>query len=421
MTVSQVFNATAECAATPNPLLRVMSVTQAGSPAPLADFDPAWGIRLRWARAAPDTICGGDFDYTSAVGYFFARDLFAALNAKGGAPAMPVGLIVTSVPGTAIEAWAAPSVLAACNDTAANSQLYNGMIAPLLGVSIRGALWWQGESNSDEDSYACTFPGLISDWRAKWASPAADFPFLFVQLSAYYNESPLSCLAEGGPGLPAYKGSLPRARLRQNAALALPNVGMAVAADLADHAGPVWPGSIHPRWKQPVGWRLHLEARRIAYGEAGLVSRGPQIQRVTALPGCSYDFSCGSYHQKDAVVLRLEFASAGGGLAVATYGASAFTATFNNASFPLSPPCRVTGSIVPGSATRATVDVYFTGDAFCAGGTKGASYMMGELNALFYDMPVVPLFNVEGLPMEPFSVNVTARPPIPQEGVQVWP
>ena len=137
--VSQSYNATAECAAASSfPNLRVMSVTQGGSPTPQPDFGP-YGIRLPWARASAQTVCGGDFDYISAVGFFFARDLHVAL----GTATMPVGLIVSSVPGTAIEAWSSPAVLEACTDRA-DSTLWNSMIVPLLGVSIRGAIWYQG-------------------------------------------------------------------------------------------------------------------------------------------------------------------------------------------------------------------------------------------------------------------------------------
>ena len=136
-TVAQSYNATAECAAASAfPNLRVMSVTQGGADSPQPDFGP-YGVRLPWARASAQTVCGGDFDYTSAVGYFFARNVHEAL----GTGAMPVGLIVSSVPGTAIEAWAPPYVLTNCGISVNNSQLWNAMIVPLLGVSIRGAIW----------------------------------------------------------------------------------------------------------------------------------------------------------------------------------------------------------------------------------------------------------------------------------------
>ena len=107
-------------------------------------------VRMPWAVSSPGSICGFDFDYTSAVGYFFARDLHLALGRS-----MPVGLIVSSVPGTPIEAWADPAVLASCSVDKNNSQLWNNMIVPLLGISIRGAIWYQGEANEADESCEC--------------------------------------------------------------------------------------------------------------------------------------------------------------------------------------------------------------------------------------------------------------------------
>ena len=412
---SQSFNATAECAAANFSNIRVMTVAQGGSAVPHSDFGPS-GIRAKWARATPESICGGgDFDYTSAVGYFFARDLHLATN-------IPIGLIVTSVPGTPIEAWASPKVLAECNINVNNSQLWNNMVVPLLEISIAGAIFYQGEANAGDDSYACSFPGMITDWRANWRM-GTNFTFIFTQLSPYYNEA-AECLAEGGQGLPTYLGILPKGRLRQEAALSLERVGMASAIDIADPSSPFWPGSVHPRWKQPIGHRMSLEARRINYGESVLVTRGPQIKTILAFSGCKYDFSCGSYHQKDAVVLRLTFNSVGDGLVISNFAVVAFLATFNNASAPISPACRVPGSIVPMNSGDVTdfIDVYITGDEHCVGGTTGTLYLMGSFDSLFFDVPVVTIRNSIGLPMEPFSVNITTSgESIPDQGIQLWP
>ena len=417
-TVAQAYNATAECAAASSfPNLRVMSVAQGGSPAPQPDFGP-YGIRLPWSRASAQTVCGGDFDYVSAVGYFFARDLHVAL----GTATMPIGLIVSSVPGTAIEAWSSPEVLAACTDRA-DSTLWNNMIVPLLGVSIRGAVWYQGESNEADYHYNCTFPGMISDWRKQWkAAPSPGglgFPFIFAQLSPYMDQAPLSCLAEGGPGVPLYTGNLPGGRLRQLYAFTQPNVGMASAIDLADHASPFWPGSIHPRWKQPVGHRMSLEARRIAYGETALVSRGPQIASIFGFMAClDTDYGCGSYHEKDAVVLRLAFSSVGDGLNVITFAATQLTTTWQNRTATPPVSCRVPCSIVPTSVTPTTLDLYCTAEAYCV-----SVQPEGGVDALFYDLPVVAVFNSAGLPMEPFSLNISTAGawPLPKGGKQLWP
>ena len=89
-----------------------------------------------------------------------------------------------------------------------------------------------------------------------------------------------------------FGGAIPAQRLMQLEAFELPGVGMACTVDLGDAGGPFWPGSVHPRQKQPVGHRLSLEARRIAYGESELLSRGPQIQKIEFLPGDTPYGSC---------------------------------------------------------------------------------------------------------------------------------
>lgn len=128
---------------------------------------------------------------------------------------------------------AAPSV----NDLA--SLAYNAMLHPLVGLPMRGMLWYQGESNVPRAAeYATSFPVFISDLRRRWG--LGDFPFLYVQLAAY---------------LPLARNSLAVsnwAELRdaQRQALALPNTGMVVATDIGDA------NDIHPRNKRAVGERL---------------------------------------------------------------------------------------------------------------------------------------------------------------------
>jgi hypothetical protein len=157
----------------------------------------------------------------------------------------------------------------------------------------------------------------------------------------------------------ADEGVLPKARLRQLAALALPNVGMASAIDIADSSGPFWPGSIHPRHKQPLGHRLSLEARRIAYGDSVLLSRGPQIRNITGFNACDLDFSCGSYHEKDAFIFRLAFDSVGTGLDVRSIAAPMFIMSFDNESMPLpnGTACRVPCGVLPNQASPDTIDI----------------------------------------------------------------
>ena len=136
--------------------------------------------------------------------------------------------------------------------------LYNAMIAPLIPFSIKGVIWYQGETNASSyqraDQYYRLFPALINNWRSRWGY---DFPFLFVQLAGYQpdEEQPAD-----------YKWA--RLREAQGSALSLPNTGMAVAIDIGNQ------NDIHPKNKQDVAHRLCLAAAKVAYGE-DIVYSGP--------------------------------------------------------------------------------------------------------------------------------------------------
>jgi sialate O-acetylesterase len=140
--------------------------------------------------------------------------------------------------------------------------LYNGMIAPLTNYKIKGAIWYQGEGNAGKPKeYESLFPCMINDWRENWNQ--GDFPFLFVQLANYMK--------------PADKpGPSDWALLRdaQRKTLALSNTGMAVAIDI----GVAY--DVHPMNKKDVGYRLALEAMRVAYNVNKVVSAGPLFESM---------------------------------------------------------------------------------------------------------------------------------------------
>ncbi|ARS36423.1 sialate O-acetylesterase [Pontibacter actiniarum] len=134
--------------------------------------------------------------------------------------------------------------------------LYNAMISPLLNYSIKGVIWYQGESNADTpEEYRTLFPALIRNWRAEWNQ--GEFPFLFVQLANYME-------AKDKPS----ESGWAMLREAQQQALALPNTGMAVTIDLGE-----W-NDIHPLRKKEVGQRLALAAEKVAYGD-NVVHAGP--------------------------------------------------------------------------------------------------------------------------------------------------
>lgn len=135
--------------------------------------------------------------------------------------------------------------------------LYNGMIAPLTNYKIKGTIWYQGEGNASKPKeYESLFPCMINDWRDNWNQ--GDFPFLFVQLANYMKPT-------DKPG-PSNWAML---RDAQRKTLALPNTGMAVAIDIGVAH------DVHPMNKKDVGYRLALEAMRVAYNNNKVVSAGP--------------------------------------------------------------------------------------------------------------------------------------------------
>jgi sialate O-acetylesterase len=156
--------------------------------------------------------------------------------------------------------------------------LYHAMIHPLVPYAIRGAIWYQGESNHPEGKlYTSKMKALIESWRGLWGR---ELPFHYVQIApfAYGAESP-TVLAEFWEA--------------QAAALAIPNTGMVVINDIGDYA------DIHPKNKQEVGRRLALLARKNVYGEKDLVASGPVFKSMSI----------------EGEKIRVRFDHIGGGLA----------------------------------------------------------------------------------------------------------
>ena len=155
------------------------------------------------------------------------------------------------------------------------SNLFNGMIAPVIPYAIKGVTWYQGESNANQAmEYRTLFPLMITDWRQRWG--LGDFPFLFVQLACFSPGQNWALLRES-----------------QLKTLALPDTGMASAVDIGD------PTFIHPQDKLDVGLRLALAARHIAYGQNTVFS-GPIYDSMKVEGGA----------------IRISFTQAGGGLVV---------------------------------------------------------------------------------------------------------
>ncbi|MCE9519344.1 MAG: sialate O-acetylesterase [Verrucomicrobia bacterium] len=369
----------------------------------------------KWVECAPETVGG-----FSAVGYFFARDLFLKLG-------VPVGMIHTSWGGTPAQAWtsiegfgnapelkgyvdgahAALASYSAADDNPAKQAeylaakkvwdenvgkafneatktwtaaaaaakaagqpippkpapsspppkapanlkgsagsptvLYNGMIAPIIPYAIKGAIWYQGESNAGQaKQYRTLFPAMIADWRAKWKQ--GDFPFLFVQIAPFNGQPP---------------------EIREAQFLTLSqskNTAMAVTTDVGNA------GNIHPTQKEPVGQRLALAARALAYDDK-IEYSGPLYASMTA----------------QGSKITINFTHTGGGLVAKDGELKGFTIAAAD------------GKFVPAKAEIKGNSVVVSAD----GVTDPKAVRYGWAN-----VPDVNLFNKEGIPASPFRTDV---------------
>ena len=139
--------------------------------------------------------------------------------------------------------------------------MFNAMIAPLTNYSIKGVIWYQGESNAGRhEEYKELFSAMITNWRARWE--IGDFPFLFVQLANFMERKELQ---------PDSDWAFLREAQRET--LELPFIGMATIIDIGEEK------DIHPRNKKDVGERLWLQARKVTFGE-DLIASGPIFQEA---------------------------------------------------------------------------------------------------------------------------------------------
>ena len=326
MGIGAAKDAQAEIAAADYPGIRLLLVTKSWKPEPQKDIEGTWKV------CSPKTVAEGGWSGFSACGYYFGRELHQKLG-------VAVGLIDATWGGTRIEPWTTPEGFAAVpalkkeyelvelgdprtalhqqrleqvlkateqwladarhaltqralvptmptypaellppHDVQNATALYNGMIHPVHPFALRGAIWYQGESNSGEGMlYTERMKALIGGWRQVWGE--GDFPFYFVQIAPFnYGGNP-ERIAEFWEA--------------QAAAQVVTNTGMAVINDIGDLK------DIHPKNKQEVGRRLALWALAKTYGQEKLVYCGPTFKAMTI----------------EGDKLRLTFDHVGGGLA----------------------------------------------------------------------------------------------------------
>ena len=286
--VDKCANPEEEKAAANFPEIRHFKVPRASSAFPQADTKGNWQV------CSPTTVGG-----FSAAAYYFARELFQKLD-------VPIGLLHSSWGGTSIEVWMSPESVATVPElaelqakvlsqsslspegkkrheeylaelkkwTAATevalaknqplteppsvpwpawenpqpTQLYKGMIHPLAPFAMRGAIWYQGESNGSDDAiYLNKLQALINGWRAKWNQ--GDFPFYIVQISNFERKN------DDGKTWSKVREA------QMNALSSIPNTGLAVTIDIGESK------DIHPKNKQDIGRRLALWALAGPYGK----------------------------------------------------------------------------------------------------------------------------------------------------------
>lgn len=229
-----------------------------------SQFAPVDTVSGNWKEATPASV--REF---SATAYYFGRELRRILD-------VPVGLIVAAWGGSACEAWMTADWLKAFPDAKIPASpediksknrtptvLYNGMLHPLTGITMRGVIWYQGEDNVTRyPTYADMLTAMIKGWRAEWKQ--GDFPFYFCQIAPYDYK------------LINYTINSALLREQQSKAeLMNTNCGMAVLMDAGMEFG------IHPRKKNIAGMRLALLALDKTYGVKGITSESAYYKDVT--------------------------------------------------------------------------------------------------------------------------------------------
>ena len=263
--VNAANDADLERASAKYPQIRLISVPQVGTQ------EPQWNFNGSWQACTPETVGG-----FSAVGYLFGRQLHQTLG-------VPVGLINNAWGGSACEAWINREKLAGdgrfekllarweqtekekaddarlMNGNHRPANIYNGVLKPSIGYGIRGAIWYQGESNAGRAyQYRDLFPYMIKTWREEWGQ--GDFPFYWVQLADFRAEK-------------AEPAESDWAELREAQTMTmdvLPATGEAVIIDIGEGK------DIHPKNKQDVAKRLARWALAETYGVAGIPCHSPR-------------------------------------------------------------------------------------------------------------------------------------------------
>ena len=248
--------------------LRFVNIERAAAPTPQ---ETAKGT---WRESTPETL-----QWCSATAFFFAAALEKALG-------VPVGIINCSWGGSRVEGWLPKEILDNYPDVDVNKEvngnekeeylkpviMYNGMLKPLQNYTIKGFLWYQGESNvGHHKTYPDRLATMVDLWRTEWA--LGELPFYYVEIAPFaYGDKD----ADWG------------ARLREaqfKAQSLIPNSGMITTNDLVE---PYEFDNVHPKNKTTVGKRLCYMALANTYGFKGIADRGPAYTSMQVKDGKAY-------------------------------------------------------------------------------------------------------------------------------------
>ena len=337
-----LINGEEEAAKANHPNIRIFHVQKIG-----AEF-PQQTCNATWSVCTPETMRS-----TSAVGYFFARELQQKLN-------VPVGIIVSAWGGTPAEVWIEKSRIESNPELnkakysdhfdwwpGTPGTLYNSMIAPFVPYGIAGAIWYQGESNcGNYQIYSQLMKTLIENWRVDFKK---DFPFYLVQIAPYdYGD----------------KGTSEYLREQQEmAAQKIPNTGMVVISDLVDNIK-----DIHPKDKLNVGKRLANYALSETYKQNIGAYKSPKFESIKI--------------EKDKV--RLNFSNIPTGLKCTGKAPEKFLVAGDDKNFvPATAKMEGNAIVLSSKLVKTPVAV-----RFC-----------------FDDTTMPDVFSTEGLPLAPFRTD----------------
>lgn len=263
-----------------------------------------------------------------------------------------------------------PEPLNVTEQTGFSTVLFNARIHPLVNFPIRGALWYQGEGNTNDALYDRLLSALITDWRTRWR--LGDFPFLIVQLP---NKSKQQLDPAEQPG--GWAGIRDR---QLKVSRTLPNVGIACAIDLGATNDPVENNNLHPVEKENIGKRLALVARHHAYGEKGEFS-GPILEKASVEDG----------------KIQLTFSHVGDGLKIGTPPKTSLT--------PQPPTDALRGFAIAGADKK-----FVAANAVITGPDRVSVWSESVPKPAFVRYgwqlsPVVNLYNSADLPAFPFRTD----------------